>query len=394
LAVTEQDLRSLAPALEDFLHSFLYCCAYTQTFDHLGVYCKGLLSDLPRKSVEPIALASGTPVRTLQEFLRDHDWDRRRLTDLAQQHTAGFVERLPDDDLGTIGLIDETAVPKKGTKTPGVQRQYCGRLGKVENCVVSVHLGVARGRYRAIVGGDLYLPQAWARDRDRCREAGIPDEVVYRPKWRIALEQIDGARQSGLAFDWLTFDAEYGKRPEFLTELAARGIDFVGEVPTTFSCRLADGQEERPAPRVRARAADRLLVEALADRAVVVRARHETIADEIWQVVERRVWIRQGKGYADGVYRLLCVYNANSRQMKFFVSNAGAAVAVQTLVRVGLARAAVEHGFRVLKSELGFGHYEGRNYTGLMRHLALCCAMAQFVAQQAQQRRKKMSSGR
>src|SRR5262249_54732464 len=171
LAVTEHDLRSLEPALDRFLHSFLYCCAYTQTFGHLQSYCKGLLSELPRKSVEPIALACGTPVRTLQEFLRDHDWDRVRLIDLAQRHTAGFVGRLPDDGLGTIGLIDETAVPKKGTKTPGVQRQYCGRLGKLENCVVSVHIGVARGGYRSIVGGDLYLPQAWAADRARCREA-------------------------------------------------------------------------------------------------------------------------------------------------------------------------------------------------------------------------------
>src|SRR5215471_19214101 len=136
--MTESQLRGLGGALDRFLDRFLFCCSYTQTFDHLKTYCKGLLSELPRKSVEPIALAAGTPVRTLQEFLRDHDWDRVRLTDLAQRHTAGIVGRLPDDGLGTIGLIDETAVPKKGTKTPGVQRQYCGRLGKLENCVVSV----------------------------------------------------------------------------------------------------------------------------------------------------------------------------------------------------------------------------------------------------------------
>src|SRR5262249_19013164 len=190
---------------------------------------------------------------------------------------------------------------------------------------------------------------------------GIPDDVAYRPKWRIALEQIDQARQSGLAFDWMTFDAEYGKRPEFLSELAARGIAFVGEVPTTFSCRLADGDAPPPS-RAAALPADRLLVPALADRAVVVRARHETIADEIWQVVERRVWIRQGKGYAQRPFRLLCACNANSGQMKFFVCHAAAGVMVQTLVRVGLARAAVEHALRVLKGELGFGHYEGRNY--------------------------------
>src|SRR6478672_8894697 len=131
--MTEEQLRGLEPALDRFLQPFLYCCNYTQTFGHLHTYVRGLLSDLPRKSVEPIALQAGTPVRTLQEFLKDHAWDCAAVRDLLQEHAAHVLPVLPDDGLGVVGLIDETSAVKQGTKTPGVQRQYLGCVGKVEN---------------------------------------------------------------------------------------------------------------------------------------------------------------------------------------------------------------------------------------------------------------------
>src|SRR5437016_7853239 len=107
--MTEQQLQALEPALADFLDEFLFCCDYTQTFGHLNTYVRGLLSDLPRKSVEPIALRGGTPVRSLQEFLKDHLWDFARLRDRLQAHTADLLLRLPEEDLGNVGLIDETS---------------------------------------------------------------------------------------------------------------------------------------------------------------------------------------------------------------------------------------------------------------------------------------------
>jgi SRSO17 transposase len=215
--MTENQVRALGPALDRFLQPFLFCCAFTQTFAHLNTYCRGLLSDLPRKSVEPIALASGTPVRTLQEFLRDHSWNHLEMVDVAQKRTAGLLPTLPDDGLGAMGIVDETGQAKKGDKTPGVQRQWCGRLGKVENCIVTVHLGVARGRFTALIGGDLFLPQVWSDDRERCKQAGIPDEVIHRPKWKIALELYDRSKANGVELDWVNFDEGYGNTPAFLT---------------------------------------------------------------------------------------------------------------------------------------------------------------------------------
>ena len=108
--MTEEELDGLGAALDAFLQPYLFCCAYTQTFGHLHTYCRGLLSDLPRKSAEPIALQAGTPVRTLQEFLKDHDWDGDRVRQLQQQHTARRLAAVdPPDELGTVGLIDETS---------------------------------------------------------------------------------------------------------------------------------------------------------------------------------------------------------------------------------------------------------------------------------------------
>src|SRR5271156_6252846 len=192
--MTEQQLRALGPALAGYLDRFLFCCDYTQTFDHLTTYTRGLLSDLKSKNVQAIALKAGTPVRSLQEFLRDHVWDGDRVKQLHQEHT---VERLqqPDepDGLGTVGLIDETSAAKKGNQTPGVQRQHLGCLGKLDNGIVTVHLGVCRGRYKTLIDAELFLPEDWAKDRERCQAAGIPADMEYRPKSKIALEELDRA---------------------------------------------------------------------------------------------------------------------------------------------------------------------------------------------------------
>src|SRR5262249_53325439 len=137
--MTPEQIECLGPAFADYLQQFLFCCAHTQTFDLLGVYCRGLLSDLQRKTCEPIALSAGVAVRTLQQFLKHSCWSFSQTRDLLQQHVAYQLAALPGDDLGTVGLVDETGTRKKGIKTPGVQRQRCGELGKTENCIVTVH---------------------------------------------------------------------------------------------------------------------------------------------------------------------------------------------------------------------------------------------------------------
>jgi SRSO17 transposase len=130
-----------------------------------------------------------------------------------------------------IGVFDETGCPKKGGMTPGVQRQYCGATGKIDNCIVTVQLALADGPFHCLLDSELFLPEVWSEDRARCRAVGIPEAMIHRPKWRIALELYDRARGNGLTFSWITFDEDYGGKPEFLGGLTGRGQRFVGEVP-------------------------------------------------------------------------------------------------------------------------------------------------------------------
>src|SRR3954452_5290309 len=197
--MTEQEIAGLGPAFAGYLGRYRGCFLQKRTAAHFDTYCRGLLSDLPRKSIEPIALAAGTAVRTLQEFLVTARWDHDRARDTLQQDLAGVLGGLPADPLGTVGVVDETSGRKWGYHTPGVQRQYLGCVGKVDNGIVTVHVGVARGQFRALLDADLYLPRSWAADRGRCRAAGIPDYVRHRPKWRLAMDQWVRLSERGVA---------------------------------------------------------------------------------------------------------------------------------------------------------------------------------------------------
>src|SRR4051794_17373969 len=245
--MTEQQIADLGPAFAAYLRRFRGCFLQGRTAAHFGTYCRGLLSNLPRKSVEPIALAAGTAVRTLQEFLVTARWDHDRARDTLRRNLAGVVAGLPADPLGTVGVVDETSSRKWGEHTPGVQRQYLGCVGKVDSGIVTVHLGVARGTFQALLDADLYLPKAWGEDRERCRAAGIPDGVRSRPKWRLAVDQWLRLSAGGWSFDWLVFDEGYGSKVPFLRFLNLVGQRFVAEVPVNFAVRDAAGGPARRA---------------------------------------------------------------------------------------------------------------------------------------------------
>jgi SRSO17 transposase len=363
--MTEQEIAGLGPAFAAYLGRYRACFLQKRTAAHFDNYCRGLLSDLPRKSVEPIALASGTAVRTLQEFLVTARWDHGRAKAALQGHLAGVLAGLPGDPLGTVGLIDETSGRKWGDHTPGVQRQYLGCVGKLENGIVTVHVGVAKGSFRALLDADLFLPEKWDADRARCRAAGIPDHVRHRPKWRIALEQLVRLHERGVQFDWLTFDEGYGAAVPFLTVLGIVGQRFVAEVPRNFAVRdTADGP---------ARRADERLPRAAAAAGRRFRLTRETVRDSVWRAAAAKVWA------AGRRHVLIAAVNEATGEVKYFLTNA-AAEPVARVLAVAFRRWGVEHAFRLGKQEAGLMDYEGRDYTGLIRHLALVLVVLGFVA--------------
>lgn len=375
--MTDEQIARIGPTFSTYLGRYRSCFYQDRTAEHFDNYCRGLLSDLPRKSVEPIALKSGTAVRTLQEFLTTTKWDHDLARNLHQQRVVVDLDRLPADALGRIGVIDETSCVKKGDKTPGVQRQYCGAVGKIENCIVTVHIAVVQGRYKTLLDADLFLPKSWDADRKRCQEAGIPDEISYRPKWRIALEQVARAAKNGLRFDWLTFDEGYGSKVPFLRLLNLAEKRFVGEVPKSFLVRSSlNAVPQRADQRLPA-------TQTMSWRRF--RLSRETLGHQVWRAKIVRVWV------AGCWHRLITAINEATGEVKYFLTNVLQGGLARRL-RVGFTRWNVEHVFRVAKQEAGLVHYEGRYYQGLMRHLIIGLIVMGFVSQQAARLRGEKSA--
>lgn len=401
-----EQIRRLEPLLADFFKRFDDCFARRDTRAHFPVYVRGQLSELPRKSVEPMALVAGTPVRTLQEFLTHLSWDEDRM-----RSRVGEIVALEHADAQSIGVIDETGWAKKGSQTPGIQRQYCGSVGKQENSIVTVHLGYAAGGFRCLLDADLFLPESWSQDRDRCRRAGIPDDVVYRPKSEIALELYDRVKAQGVHLEWLTFDEWYGGKPQFLRALTARGQKFVGEIPKGFVAWIKrPGVTTRPlhhkrrgpkpkAPRLVAGTPRPQTVEQLAKSHPALaaqpwqtwRIKDTEKGPLVWRVKHVLVYVKDERGLPEGPYHLLVCYHPFTDEIKYFFSNAPVETAVGKMLRVAFGRWHIERCFEDGKGELGLDHWEGRRWIGLKRHLILTSVSYLFAAKTCQALRGEKS---
>lgn len=395
--MNEKQIRQLKPMLSAFLKRFDDCFPRKDTRAHLQVYVEGQLSNLPQKSVEPIAKAAGMAPRTLQEFLSLLKWQEDRARDrlqtiVATEHASPHA----------VGVVDETSDAKQGKKTPGVQRQWCNCRGKKDNCIVTVHLGYVADDFHCLLDGELYLPESWATDRARCREAGIPETMGYRPKWQIALELYDRARGNGIVFAWLTFDEGYGGKPGFLRGLRERGQPFVGEVPRSFTgwtvpprvtnrpFRKHRRGPGRKTPRIVGGSPPARSVEYLLNHAPQLRrqpwkpyrVRDGQQGPMVWEAKHTRFYLADEQGLPDPKpWHLLIARNAlNPKELKYFVGDAPLQTPVGTLLLVGFSRWPIERCFEDQKSELGLDQYEGRRYPGLKRHLILTAISHLFLS--------------
>lgn len=399
----------IKPELTEYLHAFDGCFGRRTARAHLDTYVEGQLGPLPRKSVEPMADAAGIPPRNLQEFLSLYRWDESAMRDRLQQRVArrhGHPH--------SVGIIDETSFEKKGDQTACVQRQYCGAKGKKDNCVVSVHLGYATPDFFTLLDGTLFLPEeTWDQDRERCRKAGIPDDVVYRSKWQIALEQLQRARRNGLRFAWLTFDEWYGGKPPFLRELDALGQNYVGEIPADFPVWTRrpevlyreHEQERRPGrqrsfPRLKKQHNPKVEVRNVAAYSPLFRredwhtyrVKDGTKGPMVWHVKRVMVYLEDEQGLPTAPHHLLVAINPlDPREVKYFLSNAPPDTPVETLLLVAFSRWKIERLFEEGKSELGLHHFEVRKYRSIQRHLILTCLSYLFLAEFHQKHGEKKS---
>src|SRR5437763_10578197 len=355
-----------------------------------GVYLQGLLLDGERKSIEPLArritlpegLTSKDPEQALQQFVNQSPWDEhkvlRRYRDRMAQTFAS-----PEG----IFVIDDTSFPKQGRHSVGVQRQYCGALGKKANCQVApcVHYVAPKGHYPLDLR--LYLPDSWLSDSRRLDEAGVPAaERRTLTKPEIALELLDRVRGEGLPGWAVVTDAGYGVSPTFRDGVAARGLAYMAGVTGDFVVFPEQPRWVVSPPNPRGRpptrrylATDNPPPVALRELAKQVRLRKVTWREgSKGKLSARFAWLRVWPGQdwqhgscADAQPVWLLIEEQAEGQLKFAFSNLPPGTTCKKAVRLWKSRWPVEQGYQQLKEELGLDHFEGRSWRGFHHHAAL-----------------------
>jgi len=364
-----KELLKLKPELKKFLKRFDDCIQTRASRKHLMTYVSGQLGNLERKSAEPIALAASVPPRTLQEFLSIHNWNdnmvlRRVMEIVEKEHSVKDA----------IGVIDETGFPKKGKKTPGVERQYCGETGKIDNCVVTVNLGYVADNFHCLVNSEVYFPKNWIDDKERRIEAKVPDGLKFRTKIEIALDLLRESVKNGLKLSWVSADELYGRSSDFRKGVVELSLNYVVEVPCSIQ-----GWLRRPRSVIRkAKRIDKLWVSYGASWQMF-RVKDTERGPEIWNVRAARFFPHEDQRYGEEGW-LLAAQNVLSGEVKYFLSSAPSDTPVETMLRVAFNRWHIERIFEDGKGEVGMGHFEVRNYLSLKRHLIITMLSFLFLA--------------
>jgi SRSO17 transposase len=370
--------------LERWLEPFLVRLRRQAQRHWAPFYLKGLILPGERKSIEPMAarVAPGD-IQQLHHFVSTSPWPTAPL----EEELVKAADRLlggPD----AVLVVDDTALVKQGRHSVGVKRQYCGQLGKRANCQALVSLTLARAELPVCVGLRLFLPEDWCGDVARRAATGVPEAVAYRPKWKIALDEVDRVLASGARFGCVLADAEYGKAAEFRAGLDERQLSFaVGILPTqkvypadvtlTFPARKPTGRPRKhPVPSAASVGAAEL-IEAGPEAFRIVSWRTGTKGPLKAAFAACRVRVADGPVAAGGQHlpgdeAWLIGEHRTTGERKYYLSNLPPEASLETLAALIKARWVCEQMHQQMKDELGLDHFEGRSWRGLHHHALLC----------------------
>jgi SRSO17 transposase len=403
--------------LAEFDCYMAYLCeglGYSTRHQSLLEYCSGLMLPIQRKSVEPLA-AHADPLRVpakhqaLHHFVANARWSDRVLLERIRQ----YVEPHLGLEHGVYWIIDDTAHPKYGRHSVGVARQYCGRLGKQDNCQVAVSLSLATADGSVPVDYQLYLPQEWASDVKRRREAKVPETVRFATKSQIALQQIRAAKERGVMPGIVLADAGYGRDTALREALDELGLTYAVGVASDVAV-WAPGSGPLPTPPCarRGRPPTRLRRG----------PGHEPVSvKELAVALKRSAW--QKVAWREGTNKTLCSRFARVRvraahrdylrtslreeqwlliewplkeaePTKYWLSNVPVDISISLLVNTAKMRWRIEQDYHELKQEFGLSHYEGRGWLGFHHHATVCIAAYGFLLAQRLQNASKKNSNR
>ena len=347
-----------------------------------AIMVEGLISGLARKTCEPIAREHGVQRKPIQSFVGCSTWDDEAVMAELRRHVK---EELADPN--AVLVLDPSVYAKKGTESCGVKRQWCGRLGKVENCQVGVFLCYAAAGGHAPVDRRLYLPQDWAEDEKRCEKCHVPPEVTFQEKWRIGLMMLDRCRGE-LPHGWISGDDEIGRCSEFRAELRQRNERYVVDVPCNTLIRdleaprprrkQAGRGRKREVPFVRA---DEWAAKQPASAWKQVEVRPGTKGPLVVEALTRRVQTRDDQGRVGPEERLLVTRTTSDGQPKrdYSLSSAGPEVELKEMVQAHAQRYRIEQMLEEGKGEAGLDHYEVRSWVGWHHHMTLALLALWFL---------------
>ena len=384
-----------------YIESLAQAAGHADRHIPLKNYCTGLLLPGERKSVEPMAARlAGDDVRRMHQSLHhlvaDAPWSDEAVLDRCLETV---IPAMLSDEPVVAWVVDDTGFPKKGRESVGVARQYCGQVGKQENCRVAVSLSVTTEKASMPVAFRLYLPETWVKDRKRRKKTGVPKDIRFQTKLEIALEQIRRARERDLPEGIVLADAGYGNDTKFRLELTKMGMPYAVGIQSATSV-WKPGEEPKPAPPRKSNIGRprKLLQRDARHRPVSVKELALSLPVDAWKKVNWREGVKQQLQSRFAALRvrpahrdywrsethpeewLLIEWPTGAAEpTKYWLSTAAADIELPNLVHLAKHRWIIERDYQELKQELGLGHYEGRGWRGFHHHATLCMAAYGFL---------------
>ena len=394
-------------AAEDFeLRFAAYVEGLTSVIGHadregpLRDYCTGLVMPCERKSVEPMAAVTaparvGAQHQSLLHLVGEAAWSDERVLAKVREMVLPAIERHGPVE---AWIIDDTGFPKQGRHSVGVARQYCGQLGKQDNCQVAVSLSIANHDVSLPAAYQLYLPKDWAKDRARRRKTGVPKEIRFKTKPQIALEQLRWACAAGIPRGVVLMDAGYGADTDLRATITTLGLSYVAGIMPNTSV-WAPGKAPLPPKKWSGQGRPPKLIRRDAKhRPISVRALARGLPPRAWRTIEwregtaERLFSRFARVRVRVAHRdywlaepraeewLLIEWPAGENApTKYWLSTLPEDISFRRLVDFAKLRWRIERDYQELKQEVGLGHFEGRGWRGFHHHATLCIAAYGFL---------------
>lgn len=380
----------MLPRLKKFVEPFIRCLAVREQKDHVEQYVAGLISNLERKNVEAIAYLHDQERQALQKFIGRAPWDYQPLLmELAKQVGAELGEA------DAVLVFDPSAFPKKGMASVGVQRQWCGRLGKIDNCQIGVYLGYASGNEHALVDMRLYLPQSWAKDKRRRKICAVPQEIRFCTRHQLSLAML---QEKGplLPHKWVAGDDEMGRSTRFRRDLQALDERYLLAVPSNTLVRdlaakpppyVGHGRH----PQVPFTRVDRWCATLPADAWTTIEVRAGEKGPIVVEAVKARVQAKTDKRRTGPEETLVVIRERQADgtlKHDYYLSNADVATALTEFARVAKAEHRIEECLQRAKGEAGLADYEVRTWRAWHRHQTLSLLATWFLTQESRRGKK------